>query len=94
MKVTDEDIPPPISGHFLRQLKANIDYETESLTWKELGPDRVSQLSVLPSDHITCRVDESRDGKWMDPRLAATVICDDTLAVIPTHSHVTNAHMN
>ena len=38
----------------------------------------MSTLSVLPSEHITCRVDESRDGKWMDPRLADTVICDDS----------------
>ena len=72
MKVTDQDIPPLIAGEFLKKLKANIDYEEDKVTWKKLGPGRVSELTVLPSHHITCRVDQSSDGNWMDPRLATT----------------------
>ena len=73
MKVTDQDIPPLIAGEFLKKLKANIDYEEDTVTWKKLGPERVSELTVLPSHHITCRIDQSSDGNWMDPRQAATV---------------------
>ena len=77
MRVTDQNVPPLIPGGFLRHFGSKIDYPESTLTWTRLN-GRVSALTVLPSDHITCRIDECDGEKWMDPRLKAQTIFLET----------------
>ena len=67
MKVTTENVPPLLPGSFYRKLGMVCDYPEQKITWKELG-GRVSDMLILPSDHIACRIDECDDAKWIDPR--------------------------
>ena len=73
MKVAENAIPPLIPGGFLKAMKANVDYQNNTVTWNELGPGRVSELIELPSEHVVCRVDQSDGGNWTDPRQSAVV---------------------
>ena len=77
MRVTDQNVPPLIPGGFLRHFGSKIDYPESTLTWTRLN-GRVSALTVLPSDHITCRIDECDHEKWMDPRQKAQTIFLET----------------
>ena len=67
MKVTEANIPPLIYGGCCKAMGAVIDYDDHIATWKRLQ-GRKSDLTLLPSVYLTCRVDRCERGTWVDPR--------------------------
>jgi hypothetical protein len=63
--VVAEDVPLLIPVRLLRELRAVIDFSTESVSFKKHGTQTI--MSILPSGHASVSITEFANGKWELP---------------------------